>query len=217
MKQLFCSLFMLEAIVAEGGAPVFAIAKVYTSAKLDELKAESAAIWAKMATATEAERDELITAAYKNKQAQAVEIDSLKAAERNAELEAKKNARLALLPSLLALYDKAKVKSATDEDKAAYQTAFDALQNELLGAYKGGTPSKPKEGGTSKATGTGPAIIAMFEANREAGMTDSEAEKAITSTVNPITGEPYSRGTTGAVLLATFGKMVDGKRSLANA
>lgn len=213
MKLVFIATMLHTADANEvntGAANVAAQAeKVYTSDKLTALQAEGAEIWAKLTTCQYGSKEALEAniAMAKNNQAQQNEIAALKKAEQDEILAAKRNERVALVVNLL---EAQKTKIATDADKKAtdeqkieaankFEAAYEIVVNEILAKYAASKPSKPATEGVAPTGGsrgkTGDEIRSLFIANRQTGMTDTDNVKAIIAA-------GYSRGTTGAVVLA---------------
>lgn len=208
MKKLF---FLRAADASSNGngggttAPVVPIEKVYTSDKLTELTAKFDAAYDSMAAIKDTKaRQNAMLETFKIQKEIDAEIAGLKQADREAELQMKRNERIALVDTLLA--DHAAVLAlpakATDADKQAANDKLAAsretVQNELLGRYAASTPSKTATG--EKATGgtkgaVGAEIVALHQANLAAGKTPTESKKMIVD-------GGHSRGTTGAVILA---------------
>lgn len=123
------------------------------------------------------------------------------------EIAEKRNARIVLADNLVsAAVHHTKIhatKSSTADDKTAADDALAAasevVKNELLAKFAVSTPSKSVATGTTAVAGgkgaTTLAIRAAFDANRASGMSDSANIKAIIDS-------GFSRGTTGAVVLA---------------
>ena len=213
MKLVFIATMLHTADANEvntGAANVAAQAeKVYTSDKLTALQAEGAEIWAKLTTCQYGSKEALEAniAMAKNNQAQQNEIAALKKAEQDEILAAKRNERVALVDKLLECHTAYNMvnadKKASAEDKNAAADAFNAARevvvNEVLAKYAASKPSKPATEGVAPTGGsrgkTGEEIRSLFIANRQTGMSDTDNVKAIIAA-------GYSRGTTGAVVLA---------------
>lgn len=191
-------------------AIVAAPAKVYESDKLTALKAQQKEQWSK-ARAFEDPTDPAALAAnldlFKTNKLIEDEIKALKTAEAEAAAAEIKNARLRLVDELLAAYDADKVAAADkklsiDEKNAVnatFKAAKDVVTTELMRALGTRAAAPKATTGDAKPTGergaTGQAIIALWLANRAAGMNDTDNRKAIIEA-------GHSRGTTGAVTLA---------------
>lgn len=185
---------MFDAAVdaAKGGAAATQVAaitaKVYDSSELQKIKADKTAKLKELQAETDEDKAfELNTELFNLKQAERAEVAKLKAADVAAEIEAKKAATVANLTALIAMgsaNDKVQAGKGSDEDKAAsklaFDTAFDAIANKLLG-------SVPKVATISaKATGGGNTgaqkeqIVEWYKAHRAAGLDHTAALKAVT-------------------------------------
>lgn len=188
----------------ENSTPVSApVVKVYTSEKLTELKGKRAELL--NAIRFEIDEDkafELNQELFGIGQQMKAEIASLKAEDAKAEIEAKRAAKVAELTNLVNLgivNDKvAADKKSTDEDKAAaklaFDTAFDAISNQILGSVPKVATAKAAGGAVSKS-GTSAEIVEKHQANLAAGMSSTDSKKTLVE-------QGFSRGTVGAAILA---------------
>lgn len=115
---------------------------------------------------------------------------------RNAKIKVADDYAAAAIANHIAQNDK---KLSLDDKNAANDT-FHKLRETVINAILGSRPTATKDGtATEKSTGTkgetGKKIVEAFLANRATGMTDTENVKAIIAS-------GFSRGTTGAVVLA---------------
>lgn len=174
-----------DATDAAGPAP-----KVYDSPELQKVRA---AIKEKLA-AVRAETDDeksfaLNEELFNLRKEERGELAKLKAAEAQAELDARRSERVKLLDDLLAMHiantSMQADKKASTEDKAASQSAFDAARevvaNELLAKY-----AKPVSAGTGVKTGATSAkaeqIVEWYKGFRASGNDHTAALKAVTDT-----------------------------------
>lgn len=177
--------------------------------KMAELKNQLSTKWNEM-IGLEAGSKEALTAnleVYKIQKQIEAEEANIRKAENDAKMVEQRNARVNLFKDAIEA-DRAAQKSAFDDNMSleekqklsdeAKRTA-EIVKTELLARYATSTPSKtastngtsaPKSGGTISSQ-----IRELFIANRANNMTDTENVKAII-------GQGYSRGTTGAVVLA---------------
>lgn len=168
---------------------------------LTKLKSDKKAAWAEMRKFEDPDAPEAVEAklaVYKIDQDIKAEIASLRKIEADAKIAEQRNARVALVDN----YDAAvlALTNAKKDDKPAAQdevnTAREVIVNELLARY---ATSKPATGGTATTSGTkgatSKAIVELYIANKAGGMNDTENKKAIEAA-------GYSRGTTGAAVLA---------------
>lgn len=199
-------MFLLDlAIAASGGAPE---TKVLTSEKLVALKEAMKAAW-KAQNAFEDPFDpkakDAKLAFLKAEGEVKSEESALQKAENDAKLQEAKNARIALNAAQFTAYDALNAvkanKKATPEDLAAAQSAFDtareAVENELLAKYAGSKPAKTTDGGetTVRDTESKEAILALARAGKtqkeivEAG----HARSTVWHTINKakIAGETF--------------------------
>lgn len=180
-----------------------------TSAKLVELQTAFAAKFAGLAgLTTMAEQQSAMLETFKIQKEIDAEIANIKTQERQAELEKQRNARIELVTNLeTTLTAKLKVdaeKKSSDEERNAandaYLAAREIVTNELLARYATSKPAAKTAGDASdKPAGergkTGAEIIALHTANLAAGMSPADSKAAIVAS-------GFSRGTTGAVVLA---------------
>lgn len=202
---------------ADEPAKVAVPEKVYTSDKLTELQAEEARLWdvvkgllneGKMGSK---EFNDANLAIYKVQADVKAEIANLKNIEQQQILAEKRQARLQLIANRDAARDANMAAQAdanmSQEDKNAAYDEFkkhnEILENELLAKFGTSKPSTPaKDGVASPSTpagggkgSTGDQIRSRYIALTGGGMTATDAVKTII-------GEGFSRGTTGAVVLA---------------
>lgn len=117
---------------------------------------------------------------------------------KDQELSEKRNARVALADNLinavLAAYG---ITERNTENDAQFKSQEDVVKNELLAKYATSTPAKKESDGSTTASkgATSQAIRERYIALTGEGKTSTEAIKAIIA-------EGFSRGTTGAVVLA---------------
>lgn len=188
MKRLLFTIgyawFMLSPDADDSGAPA---PKQYTSEKLTEIRAAKKAKLAEMkAEMDEDKAFELNTQLFKLGADERAEIASLKAAELNAENEAKRAAKVKQLADLIAMgaaNDAVQAdKKATDETKAAsklaYDAAFDAIANQLLGSVA--KVSAPKADGKEGNGAQKEQIVEWYKAHRASGKDHTAALKAVT-------------------------------------
>lgn len=180
---------------------------VYDSEKLQELKAEGAQLWEKMTQCEpgSVEANDALLAVYKNKNEQAAEVARIKADLAHKAIAEKRNAKIAELQALLDAHTANVAVQASDapnevkdEANAAFKSQFDAIANELCLRIGGTVAPKTDKPAATGGNGGGKikeAIEAAFIKNRADGMSDTENIKAIIAS-------GYSRGTTGAVVLA---------------
>lgn len=168
-------------------ATTVAAPKVYTSEKITALKAAKKAKLAEIMKETDEDKQfELNTELFKLGQDERAEIASLKAAEAAAENESKKAAKVKQLADLISMGAANTAlqadKKATDEDKAAsklaFDTAFDAIANQLLGSVAKVATAKTSGGKTEGAQKE--QIVAWYQAHRAAGLDHTAALKAVT-------------------------------------
>lgn len=174
---------------SEAASTVAALtAKVYTSAKLTEIKAAKKAKLAEVQKETDEDKAfELNTELFKLGQDERAEIAHLKAEDNKAEMEAKRAEKVKQLTTLVDLGSKLAVinadKKSTDEDKAsaklAYDTLFDAISNQLLGSAPRAA-AVPKAGGGEKTGAQKEQIVEWYKAHRSAGLDHTAALKAVT-------------------------------------
>lgn len=163
--------------------------KVYNSEKLTEIRAAKKAKLAEMkAEMDEDKAFELNTQLFKLGADERAEIASLKAAELNAENEAKRALKVKQLSDLVTMgADNAALqadKKATDEAKAAsklaYDAAFDAIANQLLGSVAKAPLSHKSVDGKTEGGAQKEQIVEWYKAHRAAGKDHTAALKSVT-------------------------------------
>ncbi len=200
---------MMLTAVAEGtggnatGTPVVNIKPEPTSEKLTKLRDDKKAAWKALISIEDGESKEAVDAklaVYNVDQAIKAEITAIKAAEQAAIVAEKRNAKVALMDT----YDAAVIalSTAPKADKQAAQDAVTAAREVIVNALLstvGGTAKvagdKPAGDNVAGAGATSKAIVELFIANRALGMDDTSNKKAIVDA-------GFSRGTTGAAVLA---------------
>jgi len=173
MKR-FIVLF-LDAVAATGGA----IVKELTSDKLTQLTQNYKDQWAKVISFTDPFTDDAKNAKmalWKIEGEIKAEKDALQRAENEAQLQQKRNERLALNTTMLdahAALLAEKSKKAPDTAKVAeletaFNTAKEAVDNELLAKYAASSPAKKAAAtdGTPADSANKAAIIEMFLAGK---------------------------------------------------
>ncbi len=205
MKKVISLIYALDAQATTGTTSNEQVKPESTSPALLAIREAMNAKFAEVQKATDMKAAlALNTELFKLQQDEKSEIAAIAKAEKDAELEVKRNERAKLVTDFeaAAIADATlQASKASKEDKEKSKDALtaqrDALTNELLGRLAASSPSKTATGNT--ATGTKGAIAAdirsAFVANRAAGMTDTANIKAIIES-------GFSRGTTGAVVLA---------------
>lgn len=146
---------------------------------------------------------------YKLQNLEKAEMANIARAENEKVVIEKRNERLKIADTLIDFHaamlalkaDKKALPADVTAAEEAFKTQLETVKNELLGKYANSTPAKPAAAtnGDAKPAGsrgaTGAAIREKYIANKAAGMSNTDAEKAIVA-------EGFSRGTTGAVCLA---------------
>lgn len=190
-------------------APAHAPAPEPTSEKLTELKSKKKELYEKEVKAEYDSKEwlDLRLEGFKISEQIKAEIANIKKAESEAELQVKRNERIALLDNVLDLHTQV-VNSIGNqgmslEEKNAvndqFQKAREVVVNELLAKYAGAKPAAPSTNG-STTTGTRGAttaairaLIAPMYAN---GISGAEVRKSI------IGEHGFNDGTANAVILA---------------
>ena len=174
---------------------------------LEKLSAQLAEQWAEMLTHPVGSKEAMKAnlAVYNTNKLIDAENAKIAAREREQAAIDARNAKIAKLHKLLDSHNennKFQASKATADEKAAHYDAYKLLliemENIVAGAIptvKAATTSVDKQEGDGTKGATGKAIIDLFLANRADGLSDTDNVKAIIA-------KGYSRGTTGAVVLA---------------
>lgn len=131
------------------------------------------------------------------------EIANIKKAAAEAKSAEARNAKIAVVDNLIAAAIASHVaqadKKLTMDEKNAANDTMHKFRETVVNQILGSKPTVANPGGSEKSTATkgetGKKIVEAFLANRASGMTDTENVKAIITS-------GFSRGTTGAVVLA---------------
>lgn len=211
MKMLLLARMLFAAAAEAATASMTAVTapREPKSENLTKLQAELAAKWSHMVAQTPGSKEALDANldVYKQQKLIDGEIATIRKGWADEELAVKRNERVKLLDNYIELVitDRAiqadkKADIATKD--AATKEANDArevLVNQLLSKFAAAAPAKTAANGTTTTAGPKGAktaeIRAAFDANRAAGMGDTDNVKAIIAS-------GHSRGTTGAVVLA---------------
>lgn len=205
MSMLFMYSADAENTQGNGGGQVTQLQPEPTSEKLDDLKKQRTEVFGKIKQAENEEEMVKLTGELQRVDREiSAEKLAIKKAENDAKIAEERAKRVKLVDDLLDLNVKNNTiqadKKASAEDKETAKLAFEAARevvvNELLARYGTAKPavSATKSEGGSKGK-IGHEIVELFKGHRAAGLTDAAAIKAIIEA-------GYSRGTTGAVVLA---------------
>jgi hypothetical protein len=158
------------------------------SAKLTELRATYATLWATMIKQVAGSKEAMTASldVFKTQKLVDAEIANIGKAAADAKLAEQRNARAKMADDLIAA-----VKAGNADNIAA---ARELVVNELLAKYSHSSPAKTGTGTGTKGATSG-AIREILLAEIASGHTVTDAKKAAEA-------QGYSRGTTGAVATA---------------
>lgn len=134
-----------------------------------------------------------------------IEKHALQTSENERKLAEARSKRLAINQTQLDAYKALITAGAktTPEAMSALQSAFDNARTDVENGLLGNLPKTSTGTGTTTGTSTkgatSQAILAAYDAARGAGQNDTDARKTVIAA-------GYSRGTSGAVILATYGE-----------
>jgi len=181
MKSTF--LYLLFTAVANeltGGGNAAGTPVELTSDKLTELKASRKAAWAEMLKHEDPDTAEALAAkqaVWKIDGEIAAEKQAMKKAVNDAKIQEARNERLKMNENQFTAYDALKAiladKKATDEQKAAAQTAFDTAKELVNNALLGSMAAKPKAAKTDGEQSEGSkseqkaAILELYKAGKK--------------------------------------------------